>query len=166
MDGMYAEAGVKRANSPKSIILRALVITAVLLTFFFAGVTGSRILFAAGLVCGCFIVWFWPRFNMEWEYIFVDGQIDFDTISGGEKRRTRLRVDFEQVEVVAPYGSHALDAYKHYKVRDYSSLRKDAKIYVVVAKISESGLEQIYFEPSEKMLSLMKEKAPRKVILL
>lgn len=166
MDGMYAEAGVKRANSLKSIILRALVIAAVLFTFFFAGVTGSRILFAIGIVCGCLIVWFWPRFNIEWEYIFVDGQIDFDTISGGEKRKTRLRVDFEQVEVMAPIGSHALDAYKHYRVRDYSSLRKDAKIYVVVAKVSEEGLEQIYFEPSEKMVSLMKEKAPRKVMML
>lgn len=166
MDGMYAEAGVKRANSAKSLILRVLVIAAVLFTFFFAGVTGSKILFALGLILGCLIVWFWPRFNVEWEYIFVDGQIDFDTISGGEKRKTRLRIDFEQVEVVAPLGSHALDAYKHYRVRNYSSLRKDAKIYVVVAKVGEEGLEQIYFEPSEKMVSLMKEKAPRKVMTL
>lgn len=166
MDGMYAEAGVKRGGSAKSILLKALVIAAVLFTFFFAGVTGSRLLFALGLISGCLIVWFWPRFNVEWEYIFVDGQLDFDTISGGEKRKTRLRIDFEQVEVVAPAGSHALDAYKHYKVRDYSSLKKDADIYVIVAKIAEEGLEQIYFEPSEKMISLMKEKAPRKVMSL
>ena len=165
MENMYAEAAVKRANTPKAIILRALVIVAVILTFFFASVTGSKILFVLGAVAACLIIWFWPRFNVEWEYIFVDGQVDFDTISGGEKRKTRLRIDFEEVEVVAPLKSHALDAYRHYKVRDYSSLRKDANIYVIVAKVGEEGLNQIYFEPTEKMISLMKTKSPRKVML-
>lgn len=164
MDGMYAETIVKRGSSLKLIILKGLAIAAVIITFLFAGMTGSKLLFALGLIAGCLIIWFWPRFNIEWEYIFVDGQIDFDTISGGENRKTRLRVDFEQVEVVAPLGSHALDQYKHYKVRNYSSLKKDAKIYVVVAKTGEAGLEQIYFEPSEKMISMMKEKSPRKVM--
>ena len=82
-----------------------------------------------------------------------------------KKRKTRLRIDFEEVEVVAPLKSHALDAYRHYKVRDYSSLRKDANIYVIVAKVGEEGLNQIYFEPTEKMISLMKTKSPRKVML-
>ena len=70
----------------------------------------------------------------------------------------------EEVEVVAPLSSHAIDAYRHNKIRDYSSLRKDAKIYVAVAKVGEEGLNQIYFEPSEKMIELMKIKAPRKVM--
>lgn len=164
MENMYAEATVKRANTPKAILLRALIIAAVILTFMFAAIIGSRLLFAAGIIAACLIVWFWPRFNVEWEYIFVDGQIDFDTISGGEKRKTRLRIDLDEVEVVAPVTSHAIDAYRHNKIRNYSSLRKDARIYVVVAKIGEEGLNQIYFEPSEKMIELMKIKAPRKVM--
>ncbi len=165
MENMYAETAVKRANTPMSIALRALIVAAIIFTFFFASITGSRILFALGAVAACLIIWLWPRFNVEWEYIFVDGQLDFDTISGGEKRKTKLRIDFDEVEAVAPLKSHALDAYRHYKVRDYSSLRKDADIYVVVVKIGEEGLNQIYFEPNEKMLTTMKNKAPRKVML-
>lgn len=166
MESMYAETAVKRANTPKVLILKVLAVFAVIFTFLFAGLTGSRILFAIGMVGGCLLVWFWPRFNVEWEYVFVDGQIDFDTISGGEKRKTRLRIDLEEAEVVAPQNSHALDAYRHYKVRDYSSLRKDARKYVAVVKIGEEGLNQIYFEPSEKMIELMKTKAPRKVMTI
>jgi len=164
MDGMYCEASVKKGNSVKLIALKVLVVLAILFTFFFAGTTGSKLLFALGLIAACLTVWFWPRFNIELEYIFVDGQIDFDTISGGEKRKTRLRIDFEQVEIVAPKGSHSLDAFKHYKVRDFSSGKSDAKVYVIVAAVGENGLEQIYFEPSEKMVAMMKEKAPRKVM--
>jgi len=164
MDGMYCEASVKRGNSVKILALKGLIVLAILFTFFVAGITGSKLLFVIGLVGACLTVWFWPRFSVEIEYIFVDGQIDFDTISGGEKRKTRLRIDFDQVEIVAPQGSHSLDAYKHNKVRDFTSGKKDARVYVVVAKISESGLEQIYFEPSDKMISMMKEKSPRKVM--
>jgi len=164
MDGMYCETSVKRGNSVKIIVLKVLVVLAILFTFFFATITDSKILFVLGLIGACLTVWFWPRFNIEIEYIFVDGQIDFDTISGGEKRKTRLRIDFDQVEIVAPLGSHSLDAFKHNKIRDFSSLKKDAHIYVIIAKISENGMEQIYFEPSEKMIIMMKEKAPRKVM--
>ncbi|MBE5938467.1 MAG: hypothetical protein E7265_10615 [Lachnospiraceae bacterium] len=164
MDGLYAEAAVKVANSLKSVFLRILVIVAVILTFFFAAIINSKLLFVLGMIMAFFAVWLWPRFNMEWEYIFVDGQIDFDTISGGEKRKTRLRIDFDDVEVVAPVGSHALDAYKNCRILDYSSLRNDAKVYVVVGKVGEKGLCQIHFEPSEKMVEMMKQKSPRKVM--
>ena len=104
MNNMYAETSVKRANTPKAIALRALAIVAVLAVFIFAAMLNSKLLFALGMVLAFLVVWFWPRFNVEWEYVFVDGQLDFDTISGGEKRKTRLRIDFEQVEVIAPLG--------------------------------------------------------------
>ena len=164
MEGMYVESGCKVANTFKSVMLRVLVVLAVVVTFVFATVLNAKILFVLGMIGGCLAVWLWPRFNIEWEYIFVDGQLDFDTISGGEKRKTRLRIDFDEVEVVAPCNSHALDAYRNTKVLNYSSLRKDARVYVVVAKIGEQGLCRIHFEPSDKMLDAMKMKSPRKVM--
>lgn len=166
MESMYAEAGVKRSSTPKLVLLRVFLIFAVIFTFMLAASTANKLMFALGAGMAFFVIWYWPRLNVEWEYIFVDGQLDFDTISGGEKRKTRLRIDFDEVEVVAPKKSHALDAYRHNKVRDYSSLRKDAEVYVIIAKVGEEGLNQIYFEPSEKMLTVMKSKAPRKVMSL
>jgi len=164
MESMYAEAGCKVANTVKSIALRILVVLAVIITFVFATLLANKILFALGIAGGCVVVWFWPRFNMEWEYIFVDGQLDFDTISGGEKRKTRLRIDFEDVEIVAPINSHALDPYHDKKILDYSSLKKDSRKYVIVVRLNEQGLSKIYFEPSDKMLDIMKMKSPRKVL--
>lgn len=166
MESIYAEAGVKRNNTFGLILLRLLFVFGVIFTFMFAAVIANKLLFVGGAILAFLVIWFWPRLNVEWEYIFVDGQLDFDTISGGEKRKTRLRIDFNDVEIVAPLASHSLDAYRHYRVRNYSSLRKDAKIYVVVVKIDNDGLCQIYFEPSEKMVQMMKAKSPRKVMSL
>ena len=164
MDGLYAEAGCKRAATIKTIVLKVLIVVLVIMTFAFAAMINAKYLFALGMLLGALAVWYWPRFSVEWEYIFVDGQIDFDMISGGEKRKTRLRIDFDEVDVVAPKNSHALDAYRDKKVYDCSSLRKNADVYVIIAKIPEQGLCRIYFEPSEKMIDMMKTKAPRKVM--
>lgn len=164
MDSMYAEAGVKRSNTPKLILLRFLMMFMVIFTFIFAASIVNKPMFVLGAILAFLVIWYWPRLNVEWEYIFVDGQLDFDTISGGEKRKSRLRINFEEVEIVAPIKSHALDAYRHNKVRNYSSLKKNADVYVIVAKVKNEGLCQIYFEPSRKMLQVMKSKSPRKVM--
>ena len=165
MDGMYSECAVKRAGSPKIIALRILAIAAVIATFFFSSVTGSKLLLVLGIIIACLVIWFWPMFNIEWEYIFVDGQLDFDTIAGGERRKTRLRIDFEGLEVLAPLGSHELDQYKNLKLRDYTSLKKDARVYCIVVKVGEEGLCRINFEPSDDMLKMMKAKSSRKVFI-
>lgn len=164
MDGLYAEAGCKRTGTIKTLILKALIILLVIMTFAFAAIINAKYLFALGMVLGALAVWYWPRFSVEWEYIFVDGQLDFDMISGGEKRKNILRIDFDEVDLVAPKNSHALDAYRDKKVYDYSSLKRDARVYVIIAKKPEQGMCQIYFEPSDKMLDMMKIKAPRKVM--
>ena len=40
-----------------------------------------------------------PRLHVEYEYVFCDGQLDFDKISGGMKRKNMLRIDFENLVV-------------------------------------------------------------------
>ena len=50
MDGMYSEWAVKRAGSPKIIALRILAIAAVIATFFFSSVTGSKLLIVIGII--------------------------------------------------------------------------------------------------------------------
>ena len=44
--------------------------------------------------------------------VFVDGQIDFDAIYGGEQRVNIQKIDLEKVDIVAPEQSHALDSYQ------------------------------------------------------
>ncbi len=99
-----------------------------------------------------------------WEYVYVDGQIDFDEIFGGEKRKTVLRIEIEEADAVAPVDSEKLAGYRHLPVKNFTSLEEGARVYGIATKLS--GKEEkvlILFEPSDKMLDMMSEKSPRTV---
>lgn len=163
MNELYAEAGVKRRSTPGTIAAKAGLIVGIVLLTFFGLLTGSPILVPVAAVLIVVIIYFFPRFNVEYEYVFCDGQLDFDKIMGGAKRKTALRIDFENVEIVAPKGSHALDSYQQHRVKDFSSCNSEVKPYVIITSNGDQML-QIYFEPSEKMLEVMKLKSPRKIV--
>ena len=162
MNELYAEAAVKRKETATTFALRALMIIAVLagIVLIIVGGIGSFI----GIILVLGVFFFYPRLSVEYEYVFVDGQLDFDKISGKSKRKTMLRIDFEQVEIMAPFNSAALDNYKHLQLetKDFSSLNKDSKPYVIIANANGKKLK-ILFEPNEKMLAMIKQKSPRKV---
>lgn len=162
MNELYAEAGVKRQQTMGTVLTKiGLIVVAVLaflLTF------QSQILLVLTAILIVFIVYLFPRLNIEYEYVYCDGQLDFDKIMGGAKRKNALKIDFEQVEIMAPDNSHSLDSYKNSKlvVKDFTSKNKNAKPYTIIYRKGEEAYK-ILFEPSEKMINCIKMKNPRKV---
>lgn len=165
MEGCYGECVVKRRATMGGAFAKAglLLVTTLLVMLGFL----VSWLLLLGIAAGFLTYFLWPRFDVTYEYVFCDGQLDFDRILGGEARKHGYRIDFEHVEIVAPENSHALDAYKHMnlKHRDYSSLIEGEghKVFVIIHKASDS-VEAIRFEPNAEMLALMKNKAPRKIV--
>jgi len=162
MNQAYAEAGVKRQETAASMALRVLIILGIILGVFLM-MTGG-VLSIVGIVLVLVLGFMFPRLNVDYEYIYVDGQLDFDKIIAKAKRKTMLRIDFDQVELMAPANSHALDGYSNAQMekKDFSSGAKDSKPYVIIVNQNEKKMK-ILFEPSDKMLELIKQKAPRKV---
>ena len=165
MDGLYAEARAKKKVTMKDNLIKILLIGGMIGSFCIGFLGGSMILIILGLILLAVGYYFLPKLATEYEYVFCDGQLDFDRISGGAKRKTMLRVDFEKLVVIAPKNSHALDGYRHngVVVKDFSSLEENAKVYGMVVTGGEQNT-MIYFEPNEKMLAAMKQKAPRKIM--
>lgn len=164
MNELYAEASVKRKETFGSLVTRFALIFLAVLSVFCTLISAYLMIFAAAIIIG--IIFYFPRLNVEYEYVFCDGQLDFDKIMGNAKRKTALRIDMEQVSIVAPRGSHELDQYSHLqnvKIRDFSSGDASHKPYVIILQ-SGSVTSKIIFEPSDKMVTCMKQKAPRKVI--
>lgn len=163
MNQSYAEAGVKRKDTAATMGLRILMFLVIFIGLFF--ILLGQLFSYIGVVLIILVFFLYPRLSVEYEYVFVDGQLDFDRITANSKRKTVLRIDFEQVELMAPYDSPALDNYKHIQMekKDFSSLNKDSKPYAI---ISSSGSKKliILFEPSEKMLNIIKQKNTRKVV--
>ena len=92
MEQSYAETSVKQKTTAKVAVLKGLLIFGVILLMgagFLSRVALLAMLSVAALIL---LIWYWPRFKVEWEYVYCDGQLDFDMIQGGEKRKTVLRL--------------------------------------------------------------------------
>ena len=165
MDGQYCEAYVKRGVLPKYKVIKV-VIWLVAFLAFAAGLFGlGAIGFIASVVILLIGIIISPTFDVDFEYVYVDGQIDFDRISSGERRKTMLRTDLDNIEVMAPMSSHRMDQFKNMQginKRDFSSMRPDAAVYGIVFGEGDKR-NLVIFEPSEEMIALALRKAPRKV---
>lgn len=162
MNQSYAEAGVKKKDTTLTLVLRILLILGIVVGVLVM-LLGSFFTII-GVAIGAAMVFLFPRLNVDYEYVFVDGQIDFDRIIGKSKRKTILRIDMEQVDIVAQQGSHALDGFTHVQMetKDFASGNKEIKPYIIIASVEDKKY-RIAFEPSEKMLAVMKQKSPRKI---
>ena len=163
MNDAYAEVVVKRKDTMLTMILRVFLVFLVFVSFLLITLqNGMFLVIGAILIVG--IIYLFPRLNIEYEYIYCDGQLDFDKIMGNSKRKTIKRIDFEQVEVMAPLGSHSLDGYTYIqsKMKNFTSNRKDVTPYVVIAKDGPT-ITKYLFEPNKKMIDLIKMKYSRKI---
>ena len=166
MEPLYSETYLKAKPRKKSIALRyALIVFMVVLLsagLFFTAVTGMALALMVILLADVLIGIFLPAKDVAFEYVFVDGQIDFDCIYKGEKRKTLQRIDMEKVEFFAPASSHIWDSYKHIPLVDYASGFEPEKDYAALHQ-GEKGQERIVFTPDEKMLSMIDRKSPSKL---
>lgn len=161
MDEQYFEEAIKCKDTPKNKLIRIGLIffTIFMALFVFVNPSLAALLFIPIVA----IFFIFPRLNKEYEYIYADGQIDFDRISGNIKRKTMLRVDIINAELIAPTNSDAVKNYsnRNLRTKDFTSYTGRPNYTLIISK--EDSLLKILFEPSESMLKAMKRKQPRKV---
>lgn len=163
MSGSYVESSVHKKVTGKDNLIKVGLIAGTVFIALIGILSVNYLLLLVAVVAGGASAYIIPRLKIMYEYIFCDGQLDFDKIMGGEKRKNMMKIDFEDVVVMAPAKSHALDGYRHngVKVYDFSSMKEEQKRYAVVTKKNDQAV-MIYFEPDEKMVSVIKQKAGRK----
>ena len=161
MEQSYAEANAKKKMTGAVIALKTILIVLVILIFVATILSRIRLLVLLGVAAVFGLIWYWPRLKVEWEEVFCDGQLDFDMIQGGERRKNILRIEIEDADVIAPVDSHRLDGYRHLDVRDYSSMKENAKVYGIATRLPEKEDKVlILFEPTSRMIDLMHKKCP------
>ncbi|MEG2774776.1 MAG: hypothetical protein RR906_05155, partial [Acetivibrio sp.] len=156
-------AGCKPKKNGKDYLIQIGMIAGVIVCvglFLFSGSILLGLLGTAGIVA---VVLLYPKLNYEYEYVFCDGQIDFDKIQGGNRRKTVLKVDMDDMELCGPVKASELASYKNLKVKDFSSRKEDAATYAAIVSIKGENV-RILFDPTQKMLEAMRMKSPRKVL--
>lgn len=164
MSDLYTEILVKRQPQAKDKVLKVLLIVLTALAAA-AGLLFHPIgyLFLIGFgVLDFFLI---PGFDLEFEYLYVNGELDVDKIMSKQKRKRAASYSMEKMELIAPWNSHEMDYHRQGqqgKVTDFSSGTQNANVYAMVYH-SEKGKEIVLLELDDIILNDIKRIAPRKV---
>lgn len=166
MGDLYSEWLVKKEKTSKDSLIKFGLI-ALLVLAVAAGLFVHPILLIAAVALGtaCYIII--PRTDLEYEYLFVNGELDIDKVIAKSKRKKVMSVDMEEVDLVAPEKSHRMDYYNgntRMKTLDYSSGNPEHKRLAMIAR-HENETVRIIIEPDEKMAQAIKNSSPGKVFL-
>lgn len=166
MSDLYSELLVKKEQTAKDKIvnfgLKALVIILAA-----GGILMNPIFLIAAIILGIVAYFVLPGTDLEFEYLFVNGEMDIDKVMAKSKRKRVKSINMAEVDLIAPVKSHRMDYYNNnqkMKVYDYSSGNDSHKRYAVITR-DTSGTCKIIIEPDESMAISMKNSAPSKVFL-
>lgn len=163
MNEAYAEWLVKRKTPLYLYVISAVMVVLTIISVFFALTTlpGIIVMFLIGGATYLVI----RNSNVEFEYLYIAGQLNIDRILGRSKRKKGWECSMEDIQIIAPADSYTLKDYQHgnTKVMDFSSGQPNRNLYAVIAQRKGESIK-VLIEPSDKMLQCFRQTAPRKVI--
>ena len=122
MNDGYQEILVKRQKTAKDTLLRGLVIGVIAVLIAGGIFLFNPIFLIAGMILGFLAYYFiLPNFDLEYEYLYVGGDIDIDKIMAKRKRKRVASYSKDNLEVMAPTGSDHLADYLKDKKRSCPS---------------------------------------------
>lgn len=132
-----------------------------------SGILISPIFLIGALVFGILSYVLIPRLDLEYEYLYVNGELDIDKIMSKQKRKKCATYDMNTLEILAPSNSHALDSFRNkqgLKVKDYTSQNEKVPSYTLIFNM-DNGQEMVKLELDDAIIGDIRRIAPRKVNL-
>lgn len=161
MNETYYEIMVAKKKSPllKMAQIGSALMCGICALFMFMGLIWAIILAAVFGVLSYILTLY---NTVEYEYLYVDKELQIDRILARSNRKKMLTLDLNELVILAPLRSHELDSYRNgnYKTVDYSSgdeANAQSKYMLIVND------KQVIFEPTEEMVKTIRMFAPRKV---
>ncbi|MDD7419651.1 DUF6106 family protein [Blautia sp. HCP3S3_C12] len=166
MSDLYSELLVKRERTIKdSIIKYGLIVLTVIAVI--ASLISTPLIWIAAIALGIACYFVIPKTDVEYEYLFVNGEFDIDMVMAKSKRKRVKSFNLSEADLVAPLNSHRMDYYngnQNMKVLDYSSGNPQHKRFGVITRLDNATCK-IILEPDEALAQAMKKTAPSKVFL-
>ena len=166
MSNLYSELLVKRERTIKDSITKygLIVLTAIAVI---AGLIITPLIWIAAVALGIACYFVIPKTDVEYEYLFINGDFDIDMIMSKTKRKKVKSFKLSESDLAAPLDSHRMDYYngnQNMKVLDFSSGNPEHKRLGVITRL-DGNLCKIILEPDESLAQAMKNSAPSKVFL-
>jgi len=163
MDTFYEQL-VSIKNTGKNLFLKmsiwfAAIFLIVIIGFLSAYLGAIAIMLMAGVI---YLAWFISnKFNIEYEYILTNGEIDVDKITAKRKRKRILNFKCADIERMGKYrqAEHTNTNYS----KTYVLCNLDENSMFAVVRHNTQGLILIVFSPNGKLCEGMKKHLPRQV---
>lgn len=166
MSDLYYELLVKKETTSKDRLTKYGLIALTVL-FVLAGLFITPLLLLGAIALGIACYFIIPGTDLEFEYLFVNGELDIDKVMAKSKRKKALSLDLTQADIIAPVNSHRMDYYngnQKMKTMDFSSGNQEHKRFAVITRVNKENC-RVIIEPDEKMAVAIKNSAPSKVFL-
>lgn len=159
---------VKRKNTGKDLILQILILIAAVTLTLLLLATGFLILpslmpilflLAMGSVYGGYLLF--TQYNVEYEYIFVNGEMDVDKIIARRKRKRLVTVNARSFEAFGIYkpAEHQNATYAN-RIYACGNLNDPGNFYAVMNH-PKLGRTLLVFSPNDRILNALKTYIPR-----
>ncbi len=162
MSDFYTEQLIKKRTDGKDIAMKILLIAVTVISFFIAFLMPFLLLLPIVLIAAD--IFLFRRMDVEYEYIYINGDLDIDKVMHKEKRKHMLSMNVQDMELLAPEGSFQLQSYRTGKVYDYSSGDPSATGRYVLVFTRSGETVKVLFEPNRDLVEGFFLLAPRKVI--
>lgn len=161
MSDYYTEQLVKKRTTMKEVLIKAVLTAFTIVSLLAVVVFPFGIVFPVIMVVVDTLVF--QRLNLEYEYLFVNGDLDIDKIMNKSKRKRVFSANVSEVELLAPADAAEVRQHQGAKVYDYSTRSEGAKVYALIT-IDKGQKKKILFEPNDTIVEGFYMHAPRKVI--
>lgn len=164
MNEAYAEWLVKRKTPVISYVINGAMVVVTAICVFLALTTNIVGIIAMFLAGGATYI-LMRNSNVEYEYLYVTGQLSIDRIYGRSKRKKAWESSMEEIQIIAPADSYVLKDYENSntKTMDFTSGEPGNKVYAVISN-SKGQSTKALIEPNDKMIKCFRQSAPRKVV--
>ncbi len=161
MNDFYTEQLIKKQRNMKDIMKIVLLVVLAAASVFFVFLIPMAIIVPVIVIAVVFILI--RRMDVEYEYLYVNGDLDIDKIMHKERRKKLFSSNVDNMELLAPERAEELKNFRNAKVLDYTSGVEGARRYVFVAK-EKGELVKVVFEPNDDIIEGIFLLAPRKVV--
>lgn len=166
MSDAYVECLVKAKPSVMGKLCKVLLITLTVVFILAIFVLPPLMIFAfiGAIITGVGAYFVNLYTDLEYEYLYLDKELVVDKVMAKSKRKRVATYQLDRMEILAPIKSYHLDNYRNRnvnKTKDYSigeELQPDRRFVMYY-----EGGEKIILSPSEELIKVMKNVAPRKI---
>ena len=161
MSDYYTEQLVKKKTSGKDIMIKSLLVAVTVMSFLIVPLMPFLLIVPVLLIVLDYFMF--RRLDLEYEYLYVNGDLDIDKIMNRAKRKRMFSMNVSEMELLAPLDAPELRLYQQAKAVDFTSGTGQAREYALI--LSDHGeLKKVIFEPNETIIEGFYILAPRKVI--